>query len=361
MGVATTPASIVIQFVARGALRALLSQSLKVHIDNEFQLFSYLGQDLPGALVATPLHPDEVPSHVLSHYKNVQLAASHAAALEKRFSLAGVQMKFSMREIDGRYTITHTSKPGDWVVKMPSIQHQFVPQNEYSAMKLAALAGVKIPDIDLVELGQLDNLPSINLPDEAYVYIIKRFDRNHNDKESNHRIHTEDFAQILVKYPHEKYQGANYQQIGKILYQYSGNGLADVQQFARRLLVNILLANGDAHLKNWSLLYKDQYTPRLSPAYDIVTTCAYIDNEQHFALNLGKTKYWYEVNFSHFEYWAEKVGVPWRAIKPHLNDALDKAREYWHTALMDLPMLEAHKAILRQHWKNLHNDFTIAG
>lgn len=80
----------------------------------------------------------------------------------------------------------------------------------------------------------------------------------------------EDFAQVLVKYPHEKYNSANYEQIGRVLYEFSGDALADVQQFARRLLVNILLANGDAHLKNWSLQYEDKVTPRLSPAYDIV-------------------------------------------------------------------------------------------
>ncbi len=59
--------------------------------------------------------------------------------------------------------------------------------------------------------------------------------------------------------------------------------MADVQQFARRLLVNVLLANGDAHLKNWSLLYADQLTPRLSPAYDIVTTRVYIEEEKSYA------------------------------------------------------------------------------
>ena len=40
-----------------GALRELIAQGLKTHIDNEFQIFSYLGQDLPGALVATPMEP----------------------------------------------------------------------------------------------------------------------------------------------------------------------------------------------------------------------------------------------------------------------------------------------------------------
>ena len=74
-----------------------------------------------------------------------------------------------------------------------------------------------------------------------------------------------------------------------MLYQYTGQPLANAQQFARRLLVNILLANGDAHLKNWSLIYPDAVTPELAPAYDSVFTRAYIENERHFALNLGKT------------------------------------------------------------------------
>ena len=152
-------------------------------------------------------------------------------------------------------------------------------------MYSSALVGINIPEIKLVELDRLDNLPQINLPDEKFAFAIKRFDR-----EENSRIHMEDFAQVLVKYPHEKYNSANYEQIGRILYDFSGDGLSDAQQFARRLLVNILLANGDAHLKNWSLLYADQVTPRLSPGYDIVTTNVYIDGERQYALNLGKTK-----------------------------------------------------------------------
>lgn len=47
-----------------GALRELIAQSLKVHIDNEFQLLAALGHDLPGALIATPLDPEEIPDEI---------------------------------------------------------------------------------------------------------------------------------------------------------------------------------------------------------------------------------------------------------------------------------------------------------
>lgn len=337
-----------------GALRELIAQGLKTHVDNEFQIFSYLGQDLPGALIATPMKPEEVPESVLTTHGKAKAIKFKNNDQVSRFSLAGIQMKFSMKEKDGRYNLTRDGNLGDWIIKTPSTKHKNVPLNEYTAMSLATLAGVDIPEIKLIELDKLDNLPQINLPDEKLAFAIKRFDRD-----GNTRIHMEDFAQVLVKYPHNKYNSANYEQIGKVLYDYSGDGLADAQQFARRLLVNILLANGDAHIKNWSLLYPDQVVPRLSPAYDIVTTNVYIDEETKYALNLGKTREWFSVTTDHFKSWADKSGIPWRVIKPHLNDTLEKARSLWPEALINLPMDDEHKDKLTAHWLKLQADFRI--
>lgn len=337
-----------------GALRELIAQGLKVHIDNEFALLTYLGEDLPGALVAEPMEPDEVPTQLLDAYGKVKAIKIEKADRENKFSLAGIQMKFSMKQRDGRYNLSKGDVLGDWIVKTPSTKHKDVPLNEFTAMSLASMAGIDVPEMRLVELDKLDNLPPINLPDEKLAFAIKRFDRN-----DDQRIHMEDFAQVLVKYPHEKYNSANYEQIGKILYNFSGDGLTDTQQFARRLLVNILLANGDAHIKNWSLLYADQVTPRLSPAYDIVTTSVYIENERQYALNLGKTKEWYTVTYENFEAWAKKAGVPWRAIKPHLDDTMEKTRNLWPEKLKELPMNDTHKTKLQAHWSSLQDDFRI--
>jgi len=339
-----------------GAMRELIAQGLKTHIDNEFQIFSLLGHDLPGALVAKSMGPEDVPDHVLAPYGKVKVTEHKGRDTRNEFSLAGVQMKFSMKEKDGRYNLTKGDDLGDWIIKTPSTRHRHVPLNEYTAMKLASVVGVEIPEIKLVELSKLDNLPQINLPEEQFAFAIKRFDRDQNT-----RIHMEDFAQVLVKYPARKYDAASYEQIGKVLYEFSGDGLADAQQFARRLLVNILLANGDAHLKNWSLRYEDQITPRLSPAYDILTTFVYMEGETDFALNLSKNKNWYNTSFEHFERWAQKAGIPWRAIKPHLIDTLEIARSLWPENLNDLPMQEDQKKRLRAHWKNLHKDFVIQG
>lgn len=337
-----------------GALRELLAQYLKIHTDNEFRLLARLGEDLPGALIATPAKPEEVPGYVLTPGGTAVKVKTSFPGETKHFSLAGVQIKFSMREQDKRYRMAESGELGDWIIKTPSTRHRLVPLNEFTAMTLAQLAGIDIPDIRLVEMDAIDKLPAINLPHEEFAFAIRRFDR-----EGKKRIHTEDFAQVLAKYPQQKYEGPNYEQIGKIIYQYTGDGLKNAQQFARRLLVNILLANGDAHLKNWSLIYPDTVTPELSPAYDIVTTRVYMGDEREYALNLARNKDWYKTTFSQFRTWADKAGIPWRAIKPQLDDTLDKARSLWPRSLDNLPAYHDHKKELKEHWRLLSADFRI--
>jgi serine/threonine-protein kinase HipA len=123
--------------------------------------------------------------------------------------------------------------------------------------------------------------------------------------------------------------------------------------------VNILLANGDAHLKNWSVIYTNPHRPMLSPAYDIVSTLPYVQGETEFALNLAKNKNWYQANMASFETWSDRVDVPWQAVKVHIIDTLDKARNIWPQLLTELPMHDEHKNALRLHWAQLHEDFRL--
>ena len=124
-----------------GSLRELIAQGLKVHVDSEFQLFSYLGEDLPGALIAEPMEPKDVPDSVLTTHGKAKAVKFDKTTQENKFSLAGVQMKFSMKEKDGRYNLSKGDALGDWIIKTPSTKHKDVPVNEYTAMKLASLVG----------------------------------------------------------------------------------------------------------------------------------------------------------------------------------------------------------------------------
>lgn len=337
-----------------GALREMLAGTLKVHPANEFPLLAWVGNNLPGAIVATPVPAGEIPAWGLSARSRAEAVQIDVTGVAHKFSLAGIHIKFSAIRQDGRYTISAELGTDSWIVKTPSAVHRNVPENEYSAMKLAEAIGVDIPEIALISLDSLDNLPEIQLPDEELAYAIRRFDRN-----AQGRIHTEDFAQVFEFFAHDKYGQTNYEQVATALYRYGAHGLEDIQQMARRLLANILLANGDAHLKNWSLIYPDAVNPKLAPAYDIVSTLPYVPGETGIALNLGKQKKWYSMSMETFQTWSKRIDVPWPAVKVHLLDALTAARDLWPELLEDLPMQELHKKVLRSHWSKLSVDFKL--
>ena len=336
-----------------GALREVAAQALRCHTNNEFSILAYLGSNLPGAVIAHPIKAGDMPAWALEQRLSTEPQQIDVKHADTKFSLAGVQMKFSSSHLDGRYHIDQEISEDMWIIKTPSTIHKGVPVNEYTCMKLAEAAGANIPEVRLIELSELAGLPSIKLPDEQYAYGIKRFDRS--DKG---RIHTEDFAQVFGLYPSDKYQRVNYEQLGRVLYQSSSERLKDIQQMARRLLINVLLGNGDAHLKNWTLIYHDQISPRLAPLYDVVFTAPYIEHDS-LALNMVGTKQWSEITMKHFEVWAEKAGAPWVAIKPHLNDVMNLARKNWLELLQALPMDAEQKLALKQHWQSLHSDFSV--
>ena len=175
-----------------GALRELLSGALKIHPTNEFPLLAWVGNNLPGAIVAAPVPAAEIPVWALSARSRTEAVQIDVKGVAHKFSLAGIQMKFSTVRQDLRYNISAEVGDDNWIVKTPSTMHRNVPENEYSAMKLAKSIGVDIPEIALIFLDSLDNLPEIRLPDEELAYAIRRFDRS-----AQGRIHTEDFAQVF--------------------------------------------------------------------------------------------------------------------------------------------------------------------
>ena len=87
----------------------------------------------------------------------------------------------------------------------------------------------------------------------------------------------EDLAQAMLVPPALKYTGGSYAAIGVVL-ERSADPLADRIELLRRIKVNELLGNHEAHLKNFSLLYEARtLTFRLSPAYDIVAHSAFMN------------------------------------------------------------------------------------
>src|SRR5436853_3301748 len=77
-----------------------------------------------------------------------------------RFSLAGVQLKFSaVMEASGGLTIPAHGVGGSWIVKLPSTQFPAVPENEYVMLELARAVGITVPEIRLVPVSDIRSLP----------------------------------------------------------------------------------------------------------------------------------------------------------------------------------------------------------
>jgi len=338
-----------------GELRDYYVRIFKIDKDHDFAMLSLLGRDLPGAITAKELTKDEVPPYALhDRAQIISQTLEYNYNVGKNFSLSGVLMKFSMDEKDGEFFMTKSNTLGNWIIKIPSTRFSYVPLNEYTCMKLAQSAGIDIPEIRLVELKNIKGIPDMKMPDEQYAYAIKRFDRDQNK-----RIHTEDFAQVYDFYPAEKYGGTNYDTMARTIYNVFPNSANDIQEFAARLVVNLMIGNGDAHLKNWSVIYRDGINPKLSHAYDIVFTRAYIENENSIALNLGKEKRTAALTLDHFKYLAKRADVDWNIIKQGIILTIQRAKDNWRTILNDLPMNVSHKQKLKAYWKTLTPDFRL--
>ncbi len=148
-------------------------------------------------------------------------------------------------------------------------------------------------------------------------YAIRRFDRSEAG-----RIHIEDFAQVFNLRAREKYGRVNYEMIGRTLLQYAG-GFSDLKEMARRLIFNVLMGNGDAHVKNWSLIYDNPLRPRLAPAYDLVSTVAYTTHDTSVALNMGGAKLFRAITLDTFATLFRRIGI---ADQVH-EEAMDEVRQ----------------------------------
>jgi serine/threonine-protein kinase HipA len=214
-----------------------------------------------------------------------------------------VQLKFSARRSDRGLTIPVSGRGGDWIVKLPDPRFRHVPEVEHATMRWAEASGIAVPEMDLVPIADMTGLPP-SCGDFAgrIALAIHRFDRPTPDI----RVHIEDFAQILGLYPEEKYKKYNYETLAKLIVALGAEG--DLVEYIRRLVFVVASGNGDAHHKNWSLIYPDGLNARLSPAYDLVSTIQYHPHDT-LALNLGGSKRWEDVTRETFRRMARKIGV----------------------------------------------------
>lgn len=325
-----------------GPMRNYLAERAEVNPEREFFLLWALGSDLPGAITIRSADGEELPPSASDDTDD-----AHRDENALRFSLAGIQLKFSaIYEAKGGLTIPARGVGGSWIVKLPSKSFAGVPENEYSMMALASLVGIDVPAVDLVDVAAIENLPEGIGEISGQAFVIERFDR----LDDGTPVHIEDFAQIFGVYPADKYDKANYANIGSVVAAESSD--TDIAEFIRRLTFNMLIGNSDMHLKNWSMRYLDRKNAALSPAYDFVATIAYLPDEKA-ALNISRTKRYGEFTEDELAHLANRSKMPETLVLDTARETVELFHKYWNSEKSNLPLHAKVIATIEEHIKKV--------
>ncbi|MBU2623156.1 MAG: type II toxin-antitoxin system HipA family toxin [Proteobacteria bacterium] len=187
--------------------------------------------------------------------------------------VSGIQPKV-MLDAKDRATV-HSSS---YIVKSWGEDYPSLAANEYFCMKAVQRAGLPVPEFYLSENGRL--------------FVMKRFDIT----DTGEYVGFEDMCALQGLGTEDKYTGS-YERMVKTINDYVSPKYRQIarEQFFAVLTLSVMLRNGDAHLKNFGVLYADptEGETKLAPVYDIVTTTAYIGKDVP-ALTIGGTKKWWD-------------------------------------------------------------------
>lgn len=179
-----------------GDLLLHLARQIGIEPSREFFLLAALGADLPGALTVTPLDADDSARDYINN-------------LAPRFSLAGVQLKFSALDTSGVLAIPADGIGGGWIIKLSATHFPALAENEYVSLELARAVGITVPRTRLVDVANIRGLPIDLAQMKKNALAIERFDRGPGGE----LIHAEDFCQVFGLFPHDKYHYKSYANI----------------------------------------------------------------------------------------------------------------------------------------------------
>jgi serine/threonine-protein kinase HipA len=325
--------------IPEGDLRLRLEDRLEIAPADDFGFLCAVGRDLPGAIVVHPQEGD-LPS------SSIARRAQEVTEPGLRFSLAGVQLKFSMKRDGDRLTMPGRDDRGEWIVKIAFDSYPTLCANEWLTMEWARLAGFDVPTTELRTLGELVGVPHEADPSTP-VFVIRRYDRD----AGNRRIHQEDFQQIVGRRPHAKYDDITCEGLTLLATRIVGD--MAYPEMLRRLAFVVASGNNDAHMKNWSVIYPDGIHAQLSPLYDQVFTAQWPDFAVRMALKLGGTKEFASLTISRFRELATRLHQPPDDAEEIVVQTITQIASAW-AGLRDHPLVtKDYRDSLQHHWRKV--------
>lgn len=324
-----------------GHNRERLARARGCTVDDEFELLAAAGRDLAGAVEVEPVHAvDEVPRGLVAWHAALGIDTAHteavAAPVEDAASLSGVAEKFSAIQDGRRYVVKRQGKPGAFIIKLPSLRHPDLVDNELTGYRLAESLGLQCAQAIKVSRKRAELPDHIDFP---HVLAVKRFDRDG----SGRRIHMEELAQAMGYSVREKYgRGLSHDLPAtlRLLDRLSARPAENVREAVRRFVAFVLMGNADAHLKNWALIYPDGTNPILSPLYDPVCVTAWFDElaPHEYVLNRNVDRILSALTWDELRSLLDASGVPRASrLMQIAKNTVKQARSQWPAMLRDAP------------------------
>lgn len=324
----------------QGPSRRLLQRwaGLDLEENDSFELLLAIGSDLPGAVVLEPAVPRTAG------------AGGYAAPLDvpadtPGFSLPGAQYKLSAREGERGLVIPARGEGGDVIAKFHDPVYPGLPRLEWATTEWARRAGLRTHQVRLGRVEEFSTLPEGLEPGDGTVLVARRFDRR-----AGQRVHVEDFGQIVGKPPGNSQYLQSFETIGAILsaITHPERREADLQEYIERLVFMIVCGNGDAHLKNWGVIYPDRRQAELGPAYDLVSTICHIRREE-LALTLDGGRDFYQVGERSFHSLAARVGLEAPRVERWVREAKQRSLAVWAEERVHLELTEGEREAIDKH------------
>lgn len=262
------------------------------------------------------------------------------------FGLHGVQMKASYRREDGGFVCPVYGDAGDYIAKFEDPQHRRMPEVEHATTLWGKKAGIETHQVRVTSIhDERFVLPEGVKLGRGVVLLAERFDR----AEGGVRIHVEDFGQIRGCAPSAPglYDGS-YEQLARLVV---GLCPEDVSEWIRRLVFMLVCGNGDAHWKNWGVIYPDRRHPRLSPAYDLVSAVVFGYNE--LALTLGDSKAFEDAKPARWDKLARALEMSHAELARLAREARERAEAVWSQERGALGFDAREVATIERHLQRL--------
>ena len=299
-------------------VRTRIAEILQIPRENTFALLRAIGGDCAGAVSfleegVLPEGNEKEEYRELSDDEagrilgNLQKRPLDVGEEGFRISGAGAQDKLIACVREGCVLLPLTGTPSTHIIKPAMPDYPDSVENEWFAMHLAAACGLNAAECEIVTIGG------------RRCYVCTRYDREVAAGKVR-RLHQEDFCQMLKVDPKRKYEsvgGPGFQESFALLRALQLPA-SDTIEFLDRAVFNFIVGNGDAHAKNFSVVYRNA-VPRLSPAYDIMSTAIYPEVGRRMAMKVDGEYAFKWVTRDKFVRMANKSGIAQRIVSRELD------------------------------------------